>query len=1465
MFTLSKNYWLLGAALLWLAVPRTSAAPFAKTIEFTQPNGAVIELWGEGDEFSAFFEHNGYTVVYDAARQAYMYARLNGDESELIATRLEAGSVDPALQGLPQHLRPTLPAIATERAERRARWEQGMEVEQRWQQTVRRMQLERAAGPGLMAPPNFETVGTKVGLTLLIDFDSTPAAIPRAEVIEYLNGENYSGYGNNGSVRQYFADVSKGMLNYTNICTVYVRIPQSLHSRSYYADSSKDSGSQANLLIKDALNILKALPQYESEILPQFESLTLDDSNRVVAMNVFYTGGDGGVWSKGLWPHSWSLLEVGAQDLGNGIKVNKYQITNMGDGLSIGTFCHENGHMLCGYPDFYDYATDGTETIGGTGYFCLMGYGSFDKNPVHVSAYMKLASGWADIVDVVADEYHEATLPSLSVAENPNRIYRYVNPEEDTEYFLLENRQLVERDQQLPAAGIAIWHIDELGDRDNESRDYNSEHKNYEQTLVQADNLWHLHLRRDIVGTGYNYGDANDLWYAGNNAAAYANVFNDNSTPPAKWWDGSNSRLRLEQFSANSENMTFVFEVMKPKISTSATLPTAYVGTPYSYKLNYSGGVAPGVWSVTSNSLPLGLTLDVDSGLIAGLPQEPGTVSFEATITGANGRSDARVFTLLVKPKATIPFVENFDQSTSMPQGWHQSLESNAVAWVFRNGSGTDPSRPLEAFSAPNNARFGITTPSLRGSTTKLISPVIDFGESPYGAELSFRHFMEAWGDDVDRLIVYYRLGPEQEWVPLQTFGFSTERWTKRVITLPETSRSLQVAFEGVARYGYGVHLDDIWIGDPTPPLAIVVPDWLEDAVIDHPYSNRIEAVGGMPPYTFSIVVGSLPTGLTLDAAGIISGTGTTVMEDVPFSVQVEDSLGFTNVAYFTLTVAPPRATWFNEDFETGAFYTRGWTQETLVNRVLWEVQPGGGNAHSILVPQFAHGGQFNATLYWWNDKPERYDNVTRLVSPPINLGVVPTTPRLTFWHCMAELKKDQDSLRVYSRPSATAPWTLLATYTNSVTQWTKRTLDLPNPSSTYYIAFEGNARYGAGISIDDVRIWEDAPAPRFGTGTKLPDATIWLDYEAQIEAAGGIGPYTFEASGSPAAPAWLTIDPDGRLHGTPDEAGIFEFGVKVIGIDGAYTEHTYRILVRAGLRLPYTQGFEGGEELPDGWRVEAGTAAKWVWRRGSPSGLPNAPHSGSVNACFYSRQYFDVKKKLIMPMVNLTTGVDNPTLSFWLHMEKWGADQDVLNIYYMTSPTNSSWTLLQTIATNVNKWTQYTIALPNPTDSYIIAFEGVANYGYGICLDDVKVSGDITTSGFDQWAIEQFGEDAIDPSIADPNADPDGDGVPNVWEYISGSDPNDPSDGQRVGLRIELRDGRPFISFPLGKQAALDGVTWWLETCTDLLVWSWVPLSGVEVLPRAEELTWWQIIYDTQLPINADPHRFFRLKAELP
>ena len=447
--------------------------------------------------------------------------------------------------GLVKHLRIDRDAAVAAARAKRKQWEVATELAERWSQL--KAQILGAeittdeSGPAL-APPSSTTLGNKVGLTLLIDFSDAPATYPQSSFEAFLNGDTYTENGNNGSVKKYFSDVSTGRLTYTNVVTLYVRMEK---PRSYYNDTSIDCGIQGRLLINDALAILKARSDYNSTILPTFGSLTVDGSNRVVAFNVFFAGSNSGfVWSMGLWPHSYALAS--SVPLGNGKSVMNYQITNIGAYPTLGTFSHENGHMLCGFPDLYDYNYD---SIGGAGVFSLMGSGASATNPKQVDAYLKLAAGWATAIDITSSSSLTGTLVAAPNS-GYNTFYRYRKPGVTTEYYLLENRQKTGRDSGLPAAGIAVWHVDQLGNRDNQSLVPNSTHQNYELTLVQADNLWHFQ-------SNTNNGDSKDLYYLGNSAAAYTNRLDDASSPHGHWWDGTMSGINLNTFSTIGMSMTF--------------------------------------------------------------------------------------------------------------------------------------------------------------------------------------------------------------------------------------------------------------------------------------------------------------------------------------------------------------------------------------------------------------------------------------------------------------------------------------------------------------------------------------------------------------------------------------------------------------------------------------------------------------------------------------------------------------------------------------------------------------------------------------------------------------------------------------------------------------------------------------------------------------------------------------------
>ena len=1426
-----------------LAAACVSAAPFAKTFSFTQPDGTRIEVWGEGDEFRAVFEHRGYTIVRDRVTKAYTYARLSADGTALVPTRLLVGQADPAASGLPQHLRIAPEAAAAQARQRFERWDAGMQIRRRWQERKSQLQLLRAQAAGdisVMAPPSFTTTGTKVGLCLLIDFPDEEATVPSADIHEFCNGDGYTGYGNNGSVKEYYQDVSGGLLTYTNVVTAYVRMVQ---PHSFYCDTSKDAGSQANILIADAIAILKAQPNYETEILPTFASLSQEGDGELVACNVFYAGDNGGDWTMGLWPHSWSLYEAGPQDLGDGKIVFKYQITDIGATLELGTFCHENGHMLCGYPDIYDYQYD---SVGGAGQFCLMNSGGHGNNPVQVCAYLKYASGWTETVEVTWKDYTAASLTATAGESGFNRIYRLAKPDVDTEYYLFENRQQSGRDAAIPGAGIAIWHIDEEGNRDDQRMAYNTEHQNYECTLVQADNLWHFQ-------NNLNSGDAQDLFYEGNPAAGYQNRFSDQTAPSARWWDGSAAKFKVERFSASGPVMTFVFQVDPPNIVTPAMLPTGRVGTPYSVALAATGASVPFVWRVLEgSSLPSWLALS-ETGLLSGMPDTVQTVQFDVTVTDAGGQADTNTFHLAILPAWELPVLETFEEPAGPLAGWQQEFLTNRLAWTYRNGT----AYPTSAYRGTNSAV--LVSADSGPYVTRLISPRIVFPAEAKLPQLRFWHVMAPKSVFQDQLRVYYKSAYEDAWTLLASYTSAVNQWRQQTLSLPNASASYYLCFEGVARYGYGILLDDVQVMDAYQPLSWQVPDQLPDAFARQPYQFALAADGGIGPYTFELEPGSqLPQGLSLSTNGVISGVASNLETRVFSLVLTDTGENTTLVKPFTLSVAMPRVSLFSEGFEYGGMMPQRWVQQVVSGSLSWAFRNGGGNGDTFHQPMQAYEGAYNAVL--WSDQLS--NQVTRLVTKSgINLGASPASPRLEFWHCMRAFQGAvsvmQDELRVYGKPSASASWTLLATYTNQAAEWTLRSLDVPDPSTNYYLAFEGTARFGHGACIDNVTVTDGSLAPIITTLTALPGAQIGMDFALQMQAVGGVAPYTWErVSGT--LPSGLSLDNDGLLSGVPSASGLATVSIRVVDAVGLASTNLFSLAVANFRRLPLSEGFESGTALPPGWTESietTGSTLRWLVGAGSSSGTPSSAHSGANNLYLRSLSTSQQRVRLITTALDMGTNMTDAALSFWLCMAP-GTAQDEVRVSIKTNAADTVWTQILSIKTAVPAWSNVVVSLPLPSPSYVIAFDGVAKGGKGVCLDDILVTGTYPSAGgYAGWQLSAFDPEITDELIIGMTADPDGDGVENWQEYALALDPM----SSDAGLAMDGDVTAGYLTLSYRKNPLATDVTFTVEACDDLAVQNWTTVdvseTGIE-----DYISWLWITTRHDVPVADAPRRFLRL-----
>ncbi len=174
-----------------------------------------------------------------------------------------------------------------------------------------------------------------------------------------------------------------------------------------------------------------------------------------------------------------------------------------------------------------------------------------------------------------------------------------------------------------------------------------------------------------------------------------------------------------------------------------------------------------------------------------------------------------------IKEPAVVLWSENFDGSGNLPTGWSELQVSGTATWTVQSGGQLGGSNPTAANSAPNNITLYDETTA--DDKNKLITPSFDC--SAYGGiVLTFEHHMRIWSPDQDFLTVFYRTNSAAAWVQAGEYLSSVSPWTQQTVVIPASGNDFAIAFEGNAKWGYGVCLDDISVSgepiiDPQPPM----------------------------------------------------------------------------------------------------------------------------------------------------------------------------------------------------------------------------------------------------------------------------------------------------------------------------------------------------------------------------------------------------------------------------------------------------------------------------------------------------------------------------------------------------------------------------------------------------------------------------------------------------------------------
>ncbi len=773
------------------SVHAVSAGP--DPVTYTQPDGSKLTIILKGDEFIHWaVTTDGYTVMTNS-RGIYEYAARNGSGT-LVFSGIKAH--DP------------LNRTASENSWL-AKTGKGLTFSSDQLMNIK-AQLDSVKAPHTPLMGGFPSGGARKLLMILANFSNTTTTYAQGNFNNYMNQANYN---STGSFRDYFLEVSYGQLTVNTTVTIWITLP---NTHDYYGPSAKwgEFAYQAILVANNQTGV-------------NFSEYDNNQDGIVDGVAILHQGQGqeetGNVTD--IWSHSWNLSSAGytpAQRTFDGVLVDSYTSIPEKNATGIGTIgvmCHEFGHNL-GSPDFYDTDNTANGSYSGTGKWDLMANGSWNgvsgNRPAHPNPWVKTFMNWINPVT-----YSTAQNVTLRNAQVFPDVIRY-NTSTPDEYFLCENRQQTGFDAGIPGHGLMIYHVD---------GSYISTHtitNNINAGSHQG--LYPVCANATGNPTG-SYGTINSTGCSFPGSGLKTS-FTDATTPHSHSWAGANTNYPITNIveCTSTQVVTFCFvSCFTPDDPTNFTaVPSSLSQINLSWGTNASNNlVMIGYSSSPIFGTPVAGTTYNEGDQIPG----GGTVLYRGTNLNVNhpGLTSSTTYyykawsvmtgttyspgvntnaTTLCGVVSTFPWNEGFENGGMIPGCWTQQwINNSALDWLFVGGN--TASNPATAHGGSYNACLKDKT--VADHKSRLITPVLNM-TGVANPKLTFWHTQQSWGGDQDILTVYYKNSPTGSWILLATYNYSIPGWLQETISLPNTTATYSIAFEGNAKFGYGICIDDIQV-----------------------------------------------------------------------------------------------------------------------------------------------------------------------------------------------------------------------------------------------------------------------------------------------------------------------------------------------------------------------------------------------------------------------------------------------------------------------------------------------------------------------------------------------------------------------------------------------------------------------------------------------------------------------------
>ncbi len=403
------------------------------------------------------------------------------------------------------------------------------------------------------------------------------------------------------------------------------------------------------------------------------------------------------------------------------------------------------------------------------------------------------------------------------------------------------------------------------------------------------------------------------------------------------------------------------------------SLPNGHVGTAYSATLTATGGTAPYTWTLTSGTLPAGLSLAAN-GAITGTPT---SVTDAASLTVSVKDSGGPAQTATAQLTLTIAVASLAVNTAWLPNG---QLGTAYSATLAASGGSTPYTWTLSSGTMPDGLSLSSAgvisgTPTAVASATPLTFSVTD-SANPTNTATAALTLTIVPANVVPLALTTTSLPSGQVATAYSatltaTGGTTPYAWSLTAGSLPSglslnaatgvisgtptaaasaTPLTLAVSDTGSPQQSAFVNVTLTIAAMSSAPLSISTTS-LPNGQASASYSATLVATGGTTPYAWSLTAGTLPSGLSLNAAtGEISGTPTATVTATPLTFTATDANSHTASANLTLTIAAATITVSVSPKRGGVVTGQGLALTATTNDVAgvkWSVAAGSGTTCS--------------------------------------------------------------------------------------------------------------------------------------------------------------------------------------------------------------------------------------------------------------------------------------------------------------------------------------------------------------------------------------------------------------------------------------------------------------------------------------------------------------------------------------